>query len=62
MKATFKATLLFQLVSKNKDGRIIARFTEPCISYTWAAEVQDKLGGYDPNGNPLEIILVPMFL
>lgn len=50
---------MFQLVSVDKEGKIIASFTEPMISMDFAARRQDELGGYDPNGNRLEIILVP---
>jgi len=50
---------MFQLVSINDDGKIVARFTEPMISMDLAARRQDELGGYDPNGNELVIILVP---
>ena len=49
---------MFQLVSRNSEGKIVARFTEPCVSIVWPAEVQDRMGGYDPNGNPLTIELV----
>lgn len=48
----------FQLVSRNHAGQIIARFTEPMVSIDWAAMMQERMGGYDPNGNPLEIIVV----
>jgi len=54
----FHNTIGFQLVSKNNEGKIIARFTEPMVSIDWAAAMQDRMGGYDPNGNPLEIIVV----
>ena len=53
-----KRSFGFQLVSKNHDGQIIASFTEPCIDISWPAYIQDLLGGYDPNGYPLEIIVV----
>lgn len=53
-----KSLYLFQLVSRAADGHIIARFTEPVISIDWCATVEDRMGGYDPNGNKLEIILV----
>lgn len=49
---------MFQLVSKNKSGHIVARFTEPMISFDFAAMMEDRMGGYDPNGNKLEIVLV----
>lgn len=48
----------FQLVSKNAEGKIIARFTEPSCSIVWPATMQDIMGGYDPNGHELEIIVV----
>lgn len=48
----------FQLVSRNNAGHIVARFTEPMVSFDFAAMVQDRMGGYDPNGNRLVIILV----
>ena len=51
-------TSAFQLVSKNGSGKIIARFTQPMISIVWPAELQDRMGGYDPNGNKLEIVMV----
>ena len=48
----------FQLISRNAEGKIVARFTEPCVSIVWPAEMQDRMGGYDPNGNILTIELV----
>ena len=48
----------FQLVSRNHEGKIVGRFTVPSSSIVWAAEVQDRMGGYDPNGNQLYIELV----
>ena len=50
----------FQLVSKNHDGQIVACFTEPCVEITWPAYIQDLMGGYDPQGYLLEIIIVEM--
>lgn len=47
---------MFQLVSKNESGAIVARFTVPSVDYTHAARVEAMMGGYDPNGNPLSII------
>ena len=49
---------MFQLLSRNSEGKIVARFTEPSCSIVWPAEVQDRMGGYDPNGNQLYIELV----
>lgn len=49
---------MFQLVSRNSAGHIVARFTEPMISFDFAAMMEDRMGGYDPNGNKLEIVLV----
>lgn len=49
---------MFQLLSRSSEGKIIARFTEPSCSIVWPAEVQDRMNGYDPNGNPLTIELV----
>ena len=49
---------MFQLISRNANGNIVAKFTEPCCSIVWPAEMQDRMGGYDPNGNQLYIELV----
>jgi hypothetical protein len=48
--------IMFQLVSKNQDGKIVARFTVPSVDYSHAASIEAMMGGYDPNGNPLSII------
>ena len=49
---------MFQLVSVNEAGKIVARFTEPMVSIDWPAHIQDVMGGFDPNGNRLIIVLV----